>query len=659
MDKLIWPKWPVIDQNSLQYTSSSLMNGRFSVSGNEDNSISFIRIVEKEMEQFTKSKFAILTANGSSALLLAMQSLNIGIGDEVILPVLTWVGVATAILRVGATPVFIDISSTNPHMDFKEIENKVTQKTKAIIAPHLYASLINIGLLKKQFPNIPIIEDASHCSGLYERILRPDQFEPDIIIFSLQATKPLTCGEGGVVLINKKEQAENILSLRNDSRIYHNANPEKLVLKPGNYHGANLNLSDIQAALLLDQMEKQNATCLKRTSGFLFFLNLIENDANVDITYSKELINYGNFYGIPCKLNCTDNEFSEFRMKIVERINLNLWNPYTPIPFSQLYKPYTIKSYAICEKYEKENFSNAFKWIRNRFIIPHQVFLAENSQLEALYKVFSKKPFIRQHKFKSNSDGVSVIILTKNRKEQLINAINSVLEQDFGHNIEILLIGDNCNYLQDFKNQKLPENISMKSHNVSLDQSFEINLTVHRVATLRNFAVKIATQNCICFLDDDNLWEVDHLSSLMETLQIHQCKASHSWRKLYLNNGTPWMPSIWPWIGSDIPQEALLTIYNKLGMLDLKSNILKDQFKAVYNNRDFGTIDMGAWLFKRELFDIISFKTDYTKEEENCLVTEDDQLLLDLKRLNFQVYPTRKATLKYYLGGFSNLYNNE
>jgi dTDP-4-amino-4,6-dideoxygalactose transaminase len=659
MNKLFWPKWPIIDRNSFQNISSSLMNGRFSISGNDGNSISFIRIAETKMEHFAKYNHAILTSNGSSALLLAMQSLNIGIGDEVILPALTWVGVATAILRVGATPVFIDASSTYPHMDVKEVENKITKKTKAIIAPHLYASLNSIGLFKKQFANIPIIEDASHCSGLYERILKPDQIEPDIIIFSLQATKSLTCGEGGVLLTNNKIQAENILSLRNDTRIYHNLDPAKLELIPGNYHGANLNLSDIQAALLLDQLNKQNATCLKRATGFQYFSDLIKSDSNIEITYSKELIRQGNFYGIPCKLYCTDNEFSEFKMEIEERLNLNLWSPYSPIPFSQLYKPNTVKAYAKSRKFEKGNFRNSFEWIKNRFIIPHQVFLAENHQLETLYQVFSRKPVMKHRKIKSYSESISVIILTRDRKEKLINAINTVLRQNYSSNIEILLIGDNCNYLDDFKDQILPDNISIKRHNITLDQSYENNLTVHRVATLRNIAVNITTHNCICFLDDDNLWEVNHLSSLMETLQFHQCKASYSWRKLYLNNGTPWIPTIWPWIGSDIPQEALFTIYKKLGMVELKSNILRDQFEAVYNNRDFATIDMGAWLFKRELFDVISFKTNYSKEEENCLVTEDDQLLLDLKRLNFIVKPTKKATLKYFLGGFSNLYNNE
>ncbi len=660
MGKLIWPKWPVIDGNSFKFTSSGLMNGRFSISGNEYNSTSFIRVAEKKMETFTGANHCILTSNGSSSILLALQSLNIGTGDEVILPALTWVGVATAVLRVGAKPIFVDSSTLNPHMDFKNIERQITNKTKAIIAPHLYSTLISIGLLKKQFPEIPVIEDSSHCSGLYESVLRPNQTAADIIIFSLQATKSLTCGEGGALLVKEKELAEIIFSLRNDSRIYNNTDVEKFELIAGKYHGANLNLSDVQAALLLDQLEKHNANCLQRAKSFRHFNDLNKNDSTVEVTFSKELTDSGNFYGVPCKIRCTDKEFSKLKMEIEKELNLKLWNPYTPIPFSKLYRPHTVKSYPKSDQFVKAKFNNSFEWIKHRFIIPHQAFLSNENQIEILYNAISRKKVNKFNNKKSSSeDGISVIILTKNRKAKLLKAISSVSKQDFKNAIEILLIGDNCDYLESIELPKLSKNITVKRHNIILDKSIDKNLIVHRVATIRNFAIKLASQNCISFLDDDNLWETNHLSSLMDTLQTHQCKASYSWRKLFLNNGKPWIPTTWPWIGSDVPQKKLLHIYEKLEMLDLKTNILKDKFEAVYNNRDYATIDMGAWLFKKELFDVVSFKTDYTKEEVNCLVTEDDQLLLDLKKLNFTVHPSKKSTLKYYLGGFSNLYNHE
>lgn len=659
MQKMIWPKWPVIDSKSIKFTSAALMNGRFSISGNEINSTSFIRVAEKEMDVFTGAKHSILTSNGSAALLLALQSLNVGIGDEVILPALTWVGVATAVLRVGATPIFIDSSSTDPHMDLVQIESKINSKTKAIIAPHLYSILIDISLLKKKFPNIPVIEDSSHCSGLYESILRTNRIESDIVIFSLQATKSLTCGEGGVVLVKDSKLAEKVLSLRNDSRIYSTADANKLQLIPGNYHGANLNLSDVQAALLIDQLEKHKDTCLQRAKTFKILKDLNKGDSKVKIEFSKELINSGNFYGIPCRLNCTTKEFPRAKSEIEGKLNLKLWSPYIPIPFSKLYKPDTVSSYIKFEKHKKNKFSNSFEWNENRFIIPHHTFLAAEKQIEILYSTISGEVKHRKTIKVDQSDSVSVIILTKDRKEKLLRAINSVLKQDFKDDIEILLIGDSCDYLESIGHLKLPKNITLKKYNIILDKSTFKNTVVQRVSTLRNMALKLASKNCISFLDDDNAWEINHLSTLMDTMQFYQCKATYSWRQLFRNNGKPWIPTTWPWKGSDFPQKKLLEIYKTLGMLDSKSNILKDQFQAIYNRRDFATIDMGAWLFKKEIFQVLSFQTEYSAEEVKCSVTEDDILLKDLKKFNFLVYPSQKATLKYHLGGYSNLYSHE
>ena len=122
-------------------------------------------------------------------------------------------------------------------------------------------------------------------------------------------------------------------------------------------------------------------------------------------------------------------------------MNLKLWDPYTPIPFSRLYRPNTVKSYLKPEKFKKDNFNNSFNWIKNCFIIPHQVFLSNENQIETLYNIISGKINFRFSSKKSKSDGVSVILLTQNRKEKLKKAINSVFKQNFKHDIEILLIG--------------------------------------------------------------------------------------------------------------------------------------------------------------------------------------------------------------------------
>ncbi len=659
MDKWIWPKWPVVDENSVRFVASGLVNGRSSISGNETNSTSFIRIAEDKIKTLTQTKNAFLTSNGSAALLIALQGLNIGIGDEVILPAFTWVGVATAVLRTGAIPIFIDSSQNSPHMDFQKIEEHISKKTKAIIAPHLYALLFDIGKLKKTFPTIKIIEDCSHCSGLYERLLRPKQLASDIVISSLQATKSLACGEGGFILTSENKMAERILSLRNDSRVYSSSDPVNFQLVPGYYHGANLNLSELQAAFLLDQLEKHEAHCRIRAEGLQFFKNLCADNSGFEVLASHELVRAGNFYAVQVKLKTKVQDFNAYRRSLERKINYTLWDPYTPIPFSKLYRPATLPNHQSLTRQHKIAFRHSFQWVDQSLIIPHHLFLSSKKNLEAIYHAIANSKKSNKQSKSDKNPSVTVIILTKNRKQKLMRAVRSVTKQFFQNQIEILLVGDNCKYLNSFTFQNLPSKITLVKHNIKLDPAIQNQTTVYRVAMLRNVSIQLASKDFICFLDDDNMWEPDHLSSLMDTIITHQCSASYSWRKLYLSNGKPWVPSIWPWTGSSTPQKKLISYYRKLGMLDANTNILKDNFSALYKGQDFSTVDMGAWLFKKNLFNILSFETNYTKEEQAKMVTEDDRLLVDLKKLNFRVQPSEKTTLRYYLGGYSNSYDKK
>lgn len=255
------------------------------------------------------------------------------------------------------------------------------------------------------------------------------------------------------------------------------------------------------------------------------------------------------------------------------------------------------------------------------------------------------------------NEKVSVVILTKNRYDEFIRAINSVIRQDILLKIEIIVIGDNCEYIKDVIFDDIPKNINVKKINVYLDEKKEYKITVKRVATLRDIAIRLFEGEYVCFLDDDNEWEPYHLSSLLKVVNNKDYLAVYSWRKLYLKNRSPWIPDHWPWLGSDLSQKELLRIYQKIGMLRNNSNILKDNHNVIYNNKDFSTVDMGAWLFKREFFNHINFETCYSEKQVDRLVTEDDILLLDVKKNNIAVCSSEVPSLKYCLGGYSNAYN--
>lgn len=171
---------------------------------------------EKEFAALIGAKHAIAVNNGSSALLIMQAAFDIGPGDEVLVPDMTFISTASSTLYLGAKPIFVDISLKNYCVDPKDLAKKITPKTKAIIPVHMAghtADMDEILTLAKKH-NIPVIEDAAqaHLSkykGKNAGILG------DIAMFSLTPSKLMTTGEGGIITTNSDALAEKCKLLRN------------------------------------------------------------------------------------------------------------------------------------------------------------------------------------------------------------------------------------------------------------------------------------------------------------------------------------------------------------------------------------------------------------------------------------------------------------
>jgi dTDP-4-amino-4,6-dideoxygalactose transaminase len=154
----------------------------------------------------TGFEHVILTPSCTSALELIALSLNIKPGDEVILPSYTFVSTANAFALRGAKLVFVDTYDHHPSIDLRNIEKAITPKTKAIVVVHYGGIAIDYLLLKKlkKKYSIPIVEDAAHCFGSRsgESIIGS---VGDFAAFSFHETKNISCGQGGVVIINNKK----------------------------------------------------------------------------------------------------------------------------------------------------------------------------------------------------------------------------------------------------------------------------------------------------------------------------------------------------------------------------------------------------------------------------------------------------------------------
>ena len=182
--------------------------------------------LESSLEEFTGAKHAITCSSGTDALLLAMMALDIKPGDEIITTPFTFIATAETIAFLGAKPVFVDIDEKTYNIDPSEIEEKITDKTKAIIAVSLYGQPCDMDELEKlkiKHSKLKIIIDGAQSFGSTYKG-KTDSNLGDISTTSFFPAKPLGCfGDGGAVFTNNEKLATKIRSLRvhGQSKRYH------------------------------------------------------------------------------------------------------------------------------------------------------------------------------------------------------------------------------------------------------------------------------------------------------------------------------------------------------------------------------------------------------------------------------------------------------
>ena len=186
----------------------------------------FVEEFEKSFANYCQTKYAVGVNNGTSALHLALLALNIGAGDEVIVPANTFIATAWGVSYAGATPVFVDCDPLTWEIDVTKIEEKITPKTKAIIGVHLYGMPLDIAAVKAICTkhNLHLIEDAAQAQGAKYNGVNVGGFG-EMACFSFYPGKNLgACGEAGGIVTNNEVYYKHLQSLRNHGsmvRYYH------------------------------------------------------------------------------------------------------------------------------------------------------------------------------------------------------------------------------------------------------------------------------------------------------------------------------------------------------------------------------------------------------------------------------------------------------
>ena len=203
---------------------------------------------------------ALAVTSCTTGLHLILAALGIGPGDEVIVPAFTWVSTANVVLYCGATPIFADVDRTSFNIDVADCARRVTPRTKAVIAVHLFGLCADIAGLRAALPaHVPIIEDAAcaagaACSG------RPVGGLGLAAAFSFHPRKSITTGEGGMVTTDDEALADRMDALRNHgasvSEEQRHHGPRPYLLPEFNLLGFNYRMTDLQGAVGLAQLAK-------------------------------------------------------------------------------------------------------------------------------------------------------------------------------------------------------------------------------------------------------------------------------------------------------------------------------------------------------------------------------------------------------------------
>lgn len=252
-----WPRWPMVSSATLKNAIECLESERWTISGPRGETVGREQIFSEEFADFIGTRYCVPTTNGTSSLVAALEALDIGAGDEVIVPGVTWVASASTVLAVNAYPVIVDIDPKTLCIDPAAIRAAISPRTRAVSIVHLYNSVCDLDAIISlcRSYGLALIEDCAQAHGAAWRGRRVGGWG-DIGAFSMQQTKLLTSGEGGAAVTNNKDLYQRLYQLRADGRLrVSTPTSGKMELAlVSEVMGSNFCMSEITAAVLSAQL---------------------------------------------------------------------------------------------------------------------------------------------------------------------------------------------------------------------------------------------------------------------------------------------------------------------------------------------------------------------------------------------------------------------
>ncbi len=369
-------RWPVFDERERAELIEVLESGIWGGYSPK------VKHFEEAFAQFHETKYAAAASNGTVTLEAALSASGIGPGDEVIVPPITFVATAAAVLRIGATPVFADIGS-DYNLDVQAMTAALSGRSRAIIAVHFAgrpADMDAIGEFARQYGLI-VIEDAAHAHGAMWQG-RPVGNFSEVASFSFQQSKNVTAGEGGILISNSAQQIEAVRSIFNQGRVAGGAWYEHENL------GTNQRLTGWQAAVLLAQLERLPQQLERRANNAKFLDEQLKKLDFIEPLALDPRVTRHSYYLYTVRLRLD-------RLHDVSRNAFMKALAAEGIPGIGSY-PYPLYRNRLFEKhlFRSTECREAERMCRDSFWVSHEILLAEPEDLQDFVVAVSK---IAQH----------------------------------------------------------------------------------------------------------------------------------------------------------------------------------------------------------------------------------------------------------------------
>lgn len=307
-----------------------------------------VEAFEQEFAQYLQSPFAIGVSNGSDAIVAALQALGIGPGDEVLTTPFSYFATASAIVRAGATPTFADITIDSFNLDPAQVRAKVTAKTKAVLAVHLFGRPADVPAIEAALEgtNIPIIEDVAQGCGATLHGKKTGTLGT-VATFSFFPAKPLGCaGDGGACTTNDPSLAERLRQVRITGATAKNVHE---------YPGGNYRLDPVQAAVLRAKLPAFEERIARRRQHAQHLREALA-DVSSSVLLPQEMPNARHVYA---QFSLLHPQRDRVLAQLRERgVGAEIYYP-IPMPYQKVFASlgHRVGAFPVCERACREVFS--------------------------------------------------------------------------------------------------------------------------------------------------------------------------------------------------------------------------------------------------------------------------------------------------------------